>query len=164
MKFPIALATVLISSTMVWAENVVFNITISNTTHQGQRIDLNNGGDLHWFARLAPAGDYSGQKWHIEPATDDGFWLNASFSTAQNCMSVREDKDWKGAHMVAMMPCGAHAHQTWEFEIDDAGDVKLINPDFGGNQCLTAGAPNEPLVVATCGSRSGQVWHFDVVN
>ncbi len=121
-------------------------------------LDIVNDGNNNRLT-MAACGDYSGQKWTIEPDETAGYWrLQTLFTGSGACLDIVNN----GANnRLTMATCGDYSGQRWTIEpIGETGYARLRTAFTGRRKCLDIvndGSDNRPIMDA-CGDVSGQKW------
>jgi hypothetical protein len=121
-------------------------------------LDIVNDGYNNRLA-MATCGDYSGQKWTIEPDETAGYWrLQTEFTGPGKCLDIVNN----GANnQLTMATCGDYSGQRWTIEpIANTGYARLRTAFTGRRKCLDIvnDGSNNRLTMATCGDVTGQMW------
>ncbi|MEQ8290819.1 MAG: RICIN domain-containing protein [Roseovarius sp.] len=97
------------------------------------QLDIANGGAMNNFSHLAPAGNYSGQYWRLEPAGANRYRLTTEFRGRDMCLDVVNG----GAqdNMTHLVPCGNFSGQFWTIRPDN-NRYRLTTDFRGPNMCL----------------------------
>ena len=125
------------------------------------QLDIANGGAMNNFSHLAPAGNYSGQYWRLEPASADRYRLTTEFRGRDMCLDVVNGGNLN--NLTHLVPCGNYSGQFWALR--PQGRAYQLTTDFrGGGMCLdifNGGPDNNQPELRSCGNYSGQLWYIN---
>ncbi|MEQ9243294.1 RICIN domain-containing protein [Roseovarius indicus] len=124
----------------------------------GMPLDIVNGGPMNNFSHLAPAGNYSGQFWRLEPAGAGLYRLSTEFRGTNMCLDVVNGGNLN--NLTHLTPCGNYSGQLWHIT-QDSGFYRLTTDFRGAGMCLdvfNGGNLDNYTHLTDCANYSGQFW------
>jgi hypothetical protein len=124
-------------------------------------LDIINDGRNNRLT-MATCGDYTGQRWTIEPIGPTGYLrLRTEFTGRNKCLDIINDGT---NNRLTMATCGDYTGQRWTFEpIGSTGYLRLRTEFTGSSKCVDIinDGRNNRLTMATCGNFTGQMWRLE---